>query len=74
MKRLPLCFVRLLDLKMEYMLMREETRVLAVMDPYHLQEGRINHSEGKRQSTRYIQKFFQKNHERKIILMPYFPE
>jgi len=74
MKRLPLCFVRLLALKMEYTLMREETRVLAVMDPYHLQEGRINHSEGKRQATRYVQKFFQKNHERQIILMPYFPE
>ena len=73
MKRLPICFVRLLALSMQYQVMKEETPVIAIMDPYHLQEGRLNHKDGAREAVRYIQKFFMDNKDKKSILIPYFP-
>jgi hypothetical protein len=74
MKRLPICFVRLLCLNMQYQLMKEETKLIAIMDSYHLQEGRLNHSDGAREVAIYIQKFFIQHQDKRAILMPYFPE
>ena len=74
MKRLPACFVRLLAIRMQYQLMREDTKVIAIMDPYHLQEGHVNHSEGRKKAVRYVQKFFMDHKDKKAILMPYLAE
>ena len=74
MKRLPMCFIRLLALNMQYQIMKEETKLIAIMDPYHLQEGRLNHTAGAQAGTRYIQKFFLDNQDKKATIMPYFPE
>ena len=74
MKRLPACFVRLLAIRMQYQLMREDTKVIAIMDPYHLQEGHVNHSEGRKKTVWYVQNFFMDHKDKKAILIPYLAE
>ena len=54
--------------------MREDTKVIAIMDPYHLQEGHMNHSEGRKKAVWYVKKFFMDHKDKKAILMPYLAE
>ena len=66
--------VRLVALSMAHQLCIEDTPVVAIMDPYYMQDIFMHDAKGRAKVSRYIKDFMVKHMSRKVMLMPYFPE
>src|ERR1041384_6134429 len=66
--------VRLVALSLAHQLIKENTRNVAIMDPFYMQEMFLNNPKGKVVATKYIEDFFADHPSKNIFLLPYFPE
>ena len=71
-KRLHPSLVRLVTLRMAYDLSKSENKYIAIMDPYYMLEWIVN-SEPKT-VRKYVEDFMVANRDKKVLLLPYFPE
>ena len=71
-KRLHPSFVRLIALRMGYDLSKAENKYVAIMDPYYMLDWIVT-SEPKT-VRKYVEDFMVANRDKKVLLLPYFPE
>ena len=57
---------------MAYDLSKSENKYIAIMDPYYMLEWIVN-SEPKT-VRKYVEDFMVANRDKKVLLLPYFPE
>jgi hypothetical protein len=75
MQSLHSSIVRLLTLSLAHQLSVENTRSIALVDPYYMQDMYLNNPKGRAKAAKYIQEVLYKNHmHKRIVLLPYFPE
>ena len=73
LKRLTPEFIHLVALKMQLDIIAENTKEIAIMDPFYMFEF-IMASRDRVLAAQHIENFLVANKEKKIFLMPYFPE
>lgn len=75
MQSLHSSIVCLLTLSLAHQLSVENTRSIALVDPYYMQDMYLNNPKGRAKAAKYIQEVLYKNHmHKRIVLLPYFPE
>ena len=64
--------VRLVTLRMVYDLSKLENKYIAIMDPYYMLEWIVTSEP--RTVRKYVEDFMVANQDKKVLLLPYFPE
>jgi len=72
LKRLYPTFVRLVALRLAYYLSKAENPYIAIMDPYYMVEWIVRGEPGL--VSKYVEDFMVANKDKKLLLVPYFPE
>ena len=72
MKRLHPSLVRLGVLRMVFDLSKAENKDVAIMDPYYMSEWIVQGEPTL--VTKYVEDFLVANQDKKLMLLPYFPE
>ena len=73
LKRFHPTLVCLVALSMAYQV-KEKTPGITIMDPYYMLESNMRIPLDRIIVTKYIEDFFMANKQKKILLLPYFPE
>ena len=71
-KRLHPSLVWLVALRMVYDLSKVEKKYVAIMDPYYMLEWIVTSEP--RTVRKYVEEFMVANQDKKVLLLPYFPE
>ena len=72
LKRLAPCFIRLVALKMQLDIMAENTKKVAIMDPFYMFESIVSSPMDRVFAIKRIEEFLLANRKKEIFLMPYF--
>ena len=72
--RLDPSVVRLVLLNMAHDIITEKTPNVAIMDPFYMDEGILETHGDRIIVTKYVTGFLLDNKDKKVILMPFFPQ
>ena len=74
MKQLHRTLVRLVALSMAHDIITERTPEVVIMDPFYMMESVMSNRGDRLIATKVITEFLVENKEKKVFLIPYFPE